>query len=106
MASGLKFQIHKVEGLYFLFYENNGADQLRGYRTADVRLCFWHRLKPGFLMTRLNWSLSEPTVVPKDFRLDPTKPVEPHRAHFIWEAVDTSEQKIKGDFKGYKVHVG
>ena len=56
-------------------------------------------------MTRLNWSLSEPTVVPKDFRLDPTKPVEPHRAHFIWEAVDTSEQKIKGDFKGYKVHV-
>lgn len=46
---------------------------------------------------------AEPTVVPKDFRLDPTKPVEPHKAHFIWEAVDTSEQKIRGDFKGYKL---
>ena len=47
--------------------------------------------------------ISEPTVVPKDFRLDPLKPVEPHKAHFIWEAVDTAEQKIRGDFKGYKV---
>ncbi|XP_052277311.1 neuroglian-like isoform X2 [Dreissena polymorpha] len=45
----------------------------------------------------------EPTVVPKDFRLDPTKPIGAHRAHFIWEAVDTSEEKIKGEFKGYKL---
>ena len=40
MARGLKFQILKEEGLYYLFSENKGADQLRGYREADLRLCF------------------------------------------------------------------
>ena len=40
MARGLKFQIEQVEGLYYLFSENKGADQLRGYREADLRLCF------------------------------------------------------------------
>ena len=29
-----------VEGLYYLCSENKGADQLRGYREADLRLCF------------------------------------------------------------------
>jgi len=29
--------------------------------------------------------------------------IESHRAHFIWEAVDTSEEKIQGEFRGYKV---
>jgi hypothetical protein len=47
--------------------------------------------------------ISEPTVIPKDFRLDRTKQVEAHKAHFIWEAVDTSEDKIHGEFRGYKV---
>ena len=32
MARGLKFRIKKVEGLYYLCRENNGADQLRGYQ--------------------------------------------------------------------------
>ena len=32
--------------------ENKGADQLRGYREADLRLCF-HMKKAGFLITRL-----------------------------------------------------
>ena len=40
MARGLKFRIHEVEGLYYPFSENKGADQLRGYREADLRLCF------------------------------------------------------------------
>ena len=40
MARGLKFQIKKVEGLYCLCSENKGADQLRGNREADLRLCF------------------------------------------------------------------
>ena len=40
MARSLKFQIYKVEGLYYLCSENKGADQLRGYREADLRLCF------------------------------------------------------------------
>ena len=40
MAIGLKFRIYEVEGLYYLCSENKGADQLRGYREADLRLCF------------------------------------------------------------------
>ena len=40
MARGLKFRIKKVEGLYYLCSENKGADQLRGYREADLCLCF------------------------------------------------------------------
>ena len=40
MARGLKFHIWKVEGLYYPCSENKGADQLRGYREADLRLCF------------------------------------------------------------------
>ena len=40
MARGLKFRIQEVEGLYYLCSENKGADQLRGYCKADLRLCF------------------------------------------------------------------
>ena len=40
MARGLKFWIKKVQGLYYPCSENKGADQLRGYREADLRLCF------------------------------------------------------------------
>ena len=40
MARGLKFRIYKVEGLYYPCSENKGDDQLRGYREADLRLCF------------------------------------------------------------------
>ena len=40
MARCLKFQIQEAEGLYYLCSENKGADQLRGYREADLRLCF------------------------------------------------------------------
>ena len=47
MARGLKFRIKEVEGLYYLCSENKGADQLRGYREADLRLCFRIR-KNGF----------------------------------------------------------
>ena len=34
MARGLQFRIYKVEGLYYQCSENEGADQLRGYREA------------------------------------------------------------------------
>ena len=40
MVRGLKFRMKEVEGLYYLCGENKGADQLRGYREADLRLCF------------------------------------------------------------------
>ena len=48
MARGLKFRIYEVEGLYFLCSENKGADQLCGYREADLRLCFRICKKPVF----------------------------------------------------------
>ena len=40
MARSLKFRIKKVEGLPYLCSENKGADQLRGYREDDLRICF------------------------------------------------------------------
>ena len=36
----LKFWIYVEEELYYPSCENKGADQLRGYREADLRLCF------------------------------------------------------------------
>ena len=47
-ARGLKFRIEKVEGLYYLCSENKGADQLRGHRKADLRLCFRICKRPVF----------------------------------------------------------
>ena len=49
MTRGLKFRIKELEGLYYLFSENKGADQLRGYREDDLRLCFRICKKPVFL---------------------------------------------------------
>ena len=48
MARGLKFWIQEVEGLFYPCSENKGADQLRGYRGADLRLCFRKCKKPVF----------------------------------------------------------
>ena len=47
IARGLKFRIKEVEGLYYpCSKKNKGADQLRGYRKADLRLCFRICKKP------------------------------------------------------------
>ena len=48
MARGLKICIYEVEGLYYPCSENKGADQLRGYHEADLRLCFRICKKPVF----------------------------------------------------------
>ena len=40
MVRGWKFWILKVEELYYPCSENKGADQLRSYCKADMRLCF------------------------------------------------------------------
>ena len=50
MARGLKFGIKKVEELYYLCSENKGADQLCGYREADLRLCF--RIRKTLVFSR------------------------------------------------------
>ena len=39
-ARTLKFWSYVEEELYYPSSENKGADQLRGYREADLRLCF------------------------------------------------------------------
>ena len=39
-ARSLKFRILVEEELYYPSSENEDADQLRGYREADLRLCF------------------------------------------------------------------
>ena len=48
IARGLKFQIYIEEELHYPCGENKGADQLRGYREADLRLCFRICKKPVF----------------------------------------------------------
>ena len=48
MARGLKFRIWEVEELHYPCGENKGADQLRGYREADLRLSFRICKKPVF----------------------------------------------------------
>ena len=40
LARNLKFWSEVEEELYYPSSENKGADQLRGYREADLRLCF------------------------------------------------------------------
>ena len=40
MVRGWKFWIKKDEELYYPCSENKGADQLRSYCEADLRLCF------------------------------------------------------------------
>ena len=39
-ARNFKFWSLVEEELYYPSSENKGADQLRGYREADLRLCF------------------------------------------------------------------
>ena len=39
-ARSLKFWLEVQDELYYLSSENKGADQLRSYCEADLRLCF------------------------------------------------------------------
>ena len=48
IARGLKFRMWIEKGLYYLCSENKGADQLRSYHEADLRLCFRICKKPVF----------------------------------------------------------
>ena len=45
----LEIWIWVVEGLYYLYSENKGADQLRGYREADLCLSFRICKNPVFI---------------------------------------------------------
>ena len=48
MAGGLKFRIYVEEGLYYLCSENKGADQLRGYREAQICIFVFAYAKSRF----------------------------------------------------------
>ena len=58
MTRGLKFRILEVGGLYYLCSENKGADQLRGDREADLRLCFRICKKPVFSRRGSNYDIT------------------------------------------------
>ena len=49
IARSLKFWSYVEKELYYPSSENKGADQLRGYREADLRLCF--RLRRLFVFS-------------------------------------------------------
>ena len=48
MARDLKFRIKEEEGLFYLYRDNKGADQLHGYCGAYLHLCFCICIKPIF----------------------------------------------------------
>ena len=52
--------------MYFLCSKNKGADQLRGHREADLRLCFSHMQTVDFLMT---WLKLHVTAVAKSIKV-------------------------------------
>ena len=49
-------------GLYYLCSENKGADQLCGYRTADLRLCFRIGTNSVFSIRGSNILIQSPTI--------------------------------------------
>ena len=46
--------------MYYLFSKNKGADQLCGYRAADMHLLFLLIQKAGFLMA---WLKFDPSIL-------------------------------------------
>ena len=47
-----------AEELYYLRSEDKGANQLCGYRLADLHLCFPICQKAGFLMTLIIYNVN------------------------------------------------
>ena len=79
MVRGFKFEIYKVEELYYLCSENKGTDQLHGYHTANLRLCFHIFAKSRFSHAEAHlWSLST------FFVLKVIGPLEVIIAHIIY----------------------
>ena len=60
-ARCLKFRIEVEEELYYPSSENKGADQLRGYREAGLRLCFRICKLLVFSCTGSNCKLCKPS---------------------------------------------
>ena len=48
--------------------------------------------------------ISEPLVAPTNFEVVPGTNITAKSAQFQWDAVDPSPEKMRGEFRGYKVH--
>ena len=75
MARGLTFRIEVVEELYYPYGENKGADQLRGYREADLRPCFRICKNPVF-SRRGSFDLYRESLLGKALRIDVDNPTD------------------------------
>ena len=60
MAIALNFLTQEVEGLYYRYSENKSADQLCGYRTADMRIFAYAKGQFSHYAAHSNQNLSEP----------------------------------------------
>ena len=97
-AGSWKFWIYKVEELYYPYSKKKGADQLRGYREADLRLCF--RLCRLLVFPRRGSNVC-PTIA-DDVRM---RFYEEENGDVVWEAFgdfgpnDVHRQVIEGPCK-------
>ena len=106
MARALKFQITKVEGLYYLCSENKGADQLRGYHEADLHFCFSICKKQVFSRSRSN-GFNIKKLVQKNskqcliaFLLDVAHMAERSRSLYIMQTCPCNEYSKTGVYRG------
>lgn len=87
-ANELEINVNDIYGLY----------EIKVKAVNDIGESY----QPAFIILGHSGE-AEPILSPKDFRLDLMQQIRPHEAHFIWESVDTSEDKIRGKFRGYKL---
>ena len=99
MARGLKFRIKIVQGLYYPCSENKGADQLRGYREVDLRLCFRICKNPFFSR---RGSITEQKARSRSSKAPASTPVSPIQKIVkaplpkeVWQPRDTPKTAVE-----------
>ena len=90
MTRCLKFGIKKVEGSYYICSENKGADQLRGYREADLRLCFRICKKPVF-SRRGSYSGGQITVIFLAIKPTPVSGIVPKGKKYVFFLIEANK---------------
>ena len=70
MTAALKFWISEVEGLYYLYSENKGTDQLQAYSETDLHLCF--------LYARNQFSCNKAHI----------------RTAYVWDVIRSKREKV------------
>ena len=64
MHRGLKCRVYELEGVHYRCSENKGADKLRVYHAADLRLCFHASKKAGIVIMWLIYKTACKTELP------------------------------------------